>query len=362
MSDLTSPFTLRCGLVLPDRIAMAPLTNTQSNLDGTLDDDEYRWLLRRAEGGFRWIATCATFISEQGHAWKGQLGISSDDHLPGLTRLATGLRGAGSHAVVQLHHGGVQAKLATDPISTGGPDGAREATLADLDQLVSDFVEGAKRAEAAGFAGVEIHGANGYVLTQFLAPADNPRTDDYGGSLENRARLTRRVVQSVRAAVSPTFAVGIRISPVDTWSRRGLVLEDSLQLGRWLVEDGIDFLHLSLRDAAGPPPFEEDAPVIATAFREALPDDVAIFAAGGIWTREDAQRALDAAVDVVVLGRASIGNPDWPKASASADWEPIRPPWEPAYLRSVAVSDKLVQYITPFPGMVVGGTPPRGSS
>ena len=360
MSDLTASFTLRCGLVMPDRIAMAPLTNTQSHSDGTLSDDEFRWLMRRAEGGFRWISTCAAFISDEGHAWDGQLGISSDAHLEGLTRLATALREAGSVAVVQLHHAGAKATMAADKLSTGGPEGARAATEADLDQLVEDFTSAAVRAEKAGFAGVEIHGANGYVLTQFLAPEDNPRTDAYGGSLENRARIVRRVVQSVRAAVSPSFAVGIRISPVDTWARRGLVLADSLQLGRWLVEDGIDFLHLSLRDAGGSAPFEEDGPLVATAFREALPEDVAIFAAGGIWTRADAERALAAGVDVVVLGRASIGNPDWPTEVRNDGYEPLRTPWEPDHLRSVAVGEDFLTYITPFPGMVVGGKPARG--
>lgn len=353
MPDLASPLTLRCGVRLPDRIALAPLTNTQSNPDGTLAQAEYDWLVRRAEGGFRWVSTCAAFVSEFGHAWKGQLGVSRDDHIPGLTRLATGLREAGAVSVVQLHHGGEKATLAPRKIHP------ETATLQDIDQTVADFVAGAVRVEKAGFDGVEIHGANGYLITQFLAPGHNPRTDDYGGSLVDRARLARRIAQGIREAVSPGFVVGIRLTPVDTWSKRGIVLADSLQVGQWLAEDGLDFIHLSLRDAAGSAPFEETPPV-AAAFRQALPHDVAVFAAGGIWTRADAVRAMEAGVDVAVLGKVAIGNPDWPKRSVDPSWEPVPMPWEPDYLRSVQVSDRFIEYVKAFPGMVVGGRPARG--
>jgi len=360
MDPLDRPWTLPCGQTVPGRVALAPLTNTQSAPDGTLRDEELRWLVRRAEGGFPWVSTCAAFVSEEGHAWRGQLGIASDDHLAGLTRLAEALHAHGAFAVVQLHHGGVKAELAPDPISTGGPDGARAATEADLARVVAEFAAAARRAEEAGFDGVEIHGANGYLLTQFLAPADNPRTDAYGGDLVGRARLTREVVQAVRAAVSPRFAVGIRLSPVDTWARRGLVLADSLQVGRWVAEDGIDFVHLSLRDAAGPPPFEPDAGPVVRAFREALPAELPVLAAGGLWTRADALQAVEAGADVVVLGRVAIANPDWPRRSAAPDWSPIRPPFAPSHLRSVAVSEAFLTYMSAFPGMVEGGTPPRG--
>jgi 2,4-dienoyl-CoA reductase-like NADH-dependent reductase (Old Yellow Enzyme family) len=131
-------------------------------------------------------------------------------------------------------------------------------------------------------------------------------------------------------------------------------------VGRWFAEDGADFVHLSLGNAVGAAKYEPEAGPVATAFRKALPNGVALFAAGGIWTAEDAQRALDAGVDVVVLGKVSIGNPDWPRSMGRSGGEPIRPPWSPDHLRSVAVSDAFVGYISKFPGMVVGGAPPRG--
>ncbi len=353
---------LRCGLELPERIGLAPMTNIQSNLDGTLHEDEYRWLVRRARDGFRVVSTCAAFVSEEGKAWAGQLGVASDAHDAGLRRLAAGLRDNGAVSILQLHHGGAKAELAPgQPLSTadGGPANSRGATQADIDRVIADFVAAATRAERAGFDGVEIHGANGYLFTQFLAPEDNPRTDGYGGDLAGRARLLRETMCAVRAAVSPGFAVGVRLSPVDVWAKRGLVLDDGVEVARWMAEDGADFVHLSLGDAGGAPAHEPDRGPVARAVREALPAEVPIFAAGGVWTREDAARAIDAGVDVVVVGRAAIAHPEWPRVFEGPEWEPVRPTWSRDLLRSKDVSERLLGYLGNFSGMVEGGAPKR---
>ena len=358
---LDAPVRLRCGVTAPSRIALAPLTNVQSNPDGTLHAHEHAWLTARA--GFGWVSTCAAFVSEEGKAWNGQLGIAHDRHLPGLERLAAGLvrkDGSRPFRFVQLHHAGAKADQAPLRISADQPDETgRAATIDDLSRVVADFVLAAERAQRAGFDGVEIHGANGYLFTQFLAPADNHRDDAFGGPLENRARLLRHTVRAVRARLPADFAVGVRFSPVDTWAPRGLVLEQSVQVGQWLAEDGIDFLHLSLRDAAGPAPFEPDGPLVSRAFRDALPGEVVLTSAGGIWTRDDAQRALDAGADVAVLGRAAIAHADWPTVSRGADWQPTRPPWTREHLRAQHVSDPFVSYLARFDGLVEGGRPAR---
>lgn len=360
MIDLDSPIRLRCGLELSNRIALAPLTNLQSHEDGTLGDDELRWLVARARGGFGLVSTCAAFVSAEGRAWNGQLGVGEDDHLAGLTRLAGEIREHGAAAIVQLHHGGSKATLAPgDRLSASDCPSIRAATPDDLRRVTADFVAAARRAEAAGFSGVEIHGANGYLFTQFLSPRENRRTDEYGGGIEGRARLLREVHRAVRAAMSPSFAVGVRISPVDVWAGLDLRLEDSVRVGGWLAEDGVDFVHLSLADAGGPPPNEEGGPPVARAFREALPDDVPVLAAGGLWDRDDAARATDAGVDVVVLGRAAIVHADWPRVSAATNWIPRKPQWTVDWLREAAVGPAFVEYLLRFPGLVEGGAPPR---
>ncbi|MFW9780376.1 MAG: NADH:flavin oxidoreductase [Candidatus Heimdallarchaeota archaeon] len=358
-SKLDKPLILRCGVTLPNRIAMAPLTNTQSNLDGTLHEDEFSWLTQRA-GHFGLISTCAAFVSEEGHAWKGQLGISGDQHIPGLTRLAKAITSAGSVPIVQLHHAGSKATIAPRKISTVSWEEVRAASQADIDRIVEDFATAAYRAEQAGFSGVEIHGANGYIFTQFLAPRDNPRTDDYGGDVKGRAKFLRETVKAVREATSNTFMVNVRISPVDiSKDRRGLTLGDSSRLAQWLAEDGVDIIYLSLRDASGPAPFEKgDLPVVKI-IRDAVPSEVKIAAAGGIWTRADARKTEAAGADIIVVGKASIIHPDWPSISQSTDFSPKLPPWDPDHLRQVGVGSNFLKYLNRSPGLVVGGTAPR---
>ena len=359
---IDEPISLPCGLTLPNRVALAPLTNLQSETDGSLGEDEHRWLVRRAEGGFGLVSTCAAFVSDEGSAWPGQLGIARDAHDAGLARLATSLSAAGSKSIVQLYHGGDKASLAPElRLGTADAEGVRGASLDDLARVRDDFVEAAQRAERCGFNGVEIHGANGYLFTQFLAPLDNPRTDDYGGSLANRARFLRETLTAVRATVSSSFAVGVRISPVDVWARRGLLLDDGVQVSQWLAEDGADFVHLSLSDASGEPPHEPGRGSVARAVRDALPASVPVFAAGGLWTREDTGRAVEAGVDVIVLGRSAIVHPDWPRASTEPDWEPHRPKWDPDHLRAAAVGPAFLEYLNRFPGLVEGGAPERDS-
>lgn len=360
MSVLTSPLTLRCGVTLPHRVALAPLTNLQSNGDGTLHEDEFRWLTRRA-GSFSLLSTCAAYVSDEGKAWDGQLGIAGKQHDEGLSRLAAAIAKTDSLGVVQLHHAGAKATLAEVKLSTVDDEsaGVRGATASDLERVTDAFVAAARRAERAGFAGVEVHGANGYLFTQFLAPLDNGRTDGYGGDLAGRARLLRETLHAVRASTSSSFMVGVRISPVDTWDKRGLTLADARALVQSLAADGADYVHLSLRDAGGPPPFEDSTEPVVTQLREVLPDEVALLAAGGVWTRADAEAVRERGADVVVVGRAAIAHPDWPRAIAENSFSPRRPPWDPQMLRDAAVGPDLLSYLERFPGMVEGGTPPR---
>jgi 2,4-dienoyl-CoA reductase-like NADH-dependent reductase (Old Yellow Enzyme family) len=356
-ADLDAPFTLRSGATLAHRVALAPLTNTQSHADGTLGDDEARWLLARAHH-FALTSTCAAFVAEEGHAWEGQLGIARDAHLSGLTRLAEGLRAAGTVGVVQLHHAGAKATLAPVKLSTVAGPGVRAAAEDDIAKVISDFVAAALRAAKAGFAGVEIHGANGYLFTQFLAPLDNPRTDAYGGDLGGRARLLRQTVQAVRASVPKGFAVGVRLSPVDLWAQRGLVLADTARLVGWLADDGVDWVHLSLANAAGPPPHEPGAGPVVRAIRAALPAEVGLWAAGGVWTADDARVVRDLGADVVVVGKAAIAHADWPRAARAPRFEPQRPPWSLDHLHEQLVGPAFVRYLGGMRGMVRDEPPP----
>lgn len=358
----TQKCRFRNGMQSRSSIALAPLTNTQSHSDGRLSDAEFDWLLRRARGGFGIIETCAAYVSEEGKAWDGQLGIANDSHDEGLKRLALALRGEGACSLVQLYHGGSEAVLAPEAkLSTTDNEekNIRGATLEDIQRVKNDFVQAALRAQKAGFDGVEIHGANGYLFTQFLAPSTNGREDAYGGDLAGRARFLRETVCDILDAVSEEFIVGVRISPVDAWDQRGLLLREGIQLGQWLADDGIDFLHLSLSRIAKPPRYEPNEEIVVKAFRDALPKDLPIFGVGGVWTKEDAEEGKKAGADVLVIGRAAIGNPDWPRDFLNEGFEPVRIPWTEEHLQSVAVSESFITYLKYFPGFVVGGRATR---
>lgn len=360
---LHTPLTFRSGAVAPNRLAIAAMTNLQSHPDGSLGEDELAWLARRADGHWGMIATCAAYVALDGKAWEGELGIDRDELLPGLTRLAARLREGGGLSVVQLFHGGVRAssKLTGQQVwsaSTWEEPGAgfevpRAATVDDLARVIDQFAAAAARAERAGFDGVELHGAHGYLLCQFLSRTMNPRADGWGGDLVGRARLIREVVRAVRARVRPGFLVGVRLSLEDFGQARGMDLDDNVQVARWLCDDGADFLHASLWDVARPSQKRPDEHPLAV-LRAALPADVRVLAAGKVWSPAEAEATLARGADMVALGRAAILNPAWPDEARAPGWAPVRPPITRAGLRDRAVSETFATYLTGFRGLVEG--------
>jgi 2,4-dienoyl-CoA reductase-like NADH-dependent reductase (Old Yellow Enzyme family) len=354
MTSLFEPLTLRSGLTLPNRVALAALTNKQSNPDGSLGDDEYRWLCSRADGGYGLVFTCASHVSRDGQSWPGELGIFDDALLPGLTRLAAAIHERGPKAMVQIFHGGVRADRAVsgiEPWSASAGDGCRAATADDIHRATAEFVDAAVRARTAGFDGVEVHGAHGYLFTQFLSRTQNQRTDEWGGTLENRARFLRDTVRAIRARVGASFTVGVRLSPEDFGNAKGLDLDESIQTAKWLADDGVDFIHLSLWQALNRTAKYPDQHALPL-FRAALPKDVTVLAAGTIWTRAEAEQVVDLGADVVALGRSAILNADWPLRAAVAGWEPRRPPVTIDFLRDTGLSAGFAEYMRTFRGMV----------
>jgi 2,4-dienoyl-CoA reductase-like NADH-dependent reductase (Old Yellow Enzyme family) len=354
---LDRPLTLRGGLVIPNRIALAAMTNLQSHPDGLLSDEELSWLARRADGGFGLVATCAAYVALDGKAWPGELGIDREACLPGLTRLAARLHAGGATCMVQLFHGGVRADAAltgtpTWSASTWTEDGPgfippRAGTLDDIARTIEAFADAAARAEAAGFDGVELHGAHGYLLSQFLSRTMNPRTDGWGGDLAGRARLVREVTRAVRSRVSARFAVGVRLSFEDFGQARGMDLDDNLAVARWLAEDGADFIHASMWDVSRMTSKRPDQHLLPLV-REGLPPDVALIAAGKIWTRAEGEAVLDKGADMIALGRAAILNPDWPRHPE----EPVRPPMTRAELGKRNISPTFASYLTKWKNFV----------
>jgi len=355
MPSLFEPLVFRTQLTAKNRIVLAPLTNMQSHADGSLGDDELRWLSSRAEGGFGIVMTCAAHVAKDGQGWPGELGVFDDGLLPGLTRLASALRQSGATSIVQIFHGGLRADpklIGTVPWSASEGDGVRAATADDIARVVDQFAAAAIRARQAGFDGVEIHGAHGYLFTQFLSTTQNRRGDAWGGPLENRARLLRETMRSVRVRVGPSFTVGVRLSPEDFGNARGLDLDESVQTARWLAEDGADYIHLSLWQSLVNTAKHPDVHAIPL-FRRVLPPDVRILAAGAVWTREEAEEVLAKGADAVVLGRSAILNADWPLRAVDPQWNPRRPPVTIESLQASGLSPTFAEYMRRFKDFVV---------
>ncbi|MDF1563739.1 MAG: NADH:flavin oxidoreductase [Deltaproteobacteria bacterium] len=350
------PLTLRHGPDWPNRFMLAPLTNRQSHADGTLGEDELTWLARRAEGGFGLTMTCAAHVRERGVGFQGQLGIWSDRHLEGLKRLADALARTGTHSAVQLHHAG----LRTPPdLIEGAPEapsddpetGARALDADELERVKDDFVAAARRAERAGFHGVELHGAHGYLLSQFLSPEQNHRQDQHGGSLENRSRLLFELVDRIRDECGAGFSLGVRLSP----ERFGLRLEEMKEVARRLLGEGkIDYLDLSLWDVFKLP--EEDPHgdrTLLEHFTSLERGEVKLGAAGKILTGGDVRRALALGLDFLVIGRAGILHHDYPRrVEADPDFEPVALPVSVDHLRSEGVGEAFVDYLRLREGFV----------
>ncbi len=344
-----SPLVFPGGARARNSTVLAAMTNSQSNPDGTLSHDELHWLNVRAQGGFGVITTCASHVSKDGQGWAGQLGCFHDTHTPGLTTLASAMHERGALALVQIFHGGVRANPEltgeTPWSASAAADGScRAATSQDLERVTRQFADAARRCHAAGMDGVEIHGAHGYLLTQFLSATDNTRTDEWGGSLENRARLIRHVVRAVRAAVPAPFIVGVRLSPENFGNATGMDLDESLAVAAWLCQDGADFIHASLWDVklnSQKRPHQH----VLQAFRSALPAEIPLLTAGKIWTLADAQHALHMGASAVALGRCAIANPDWPLRVTDPTWTPRIPPLTAQELAQRGLSEPFIQYM-----------------
>ncbi|MEQ9518300.1 MAG: NADH:flavin oxidoreductase [Parvibaculum sp.] len=358
MTDLLQPLSFTRGPDMKNRFMLAPLTNTQSHADGVLSDEEFHWLTMRAKGGFGLTMTCAAHVQAVGQGFPGQLGIFSDKHLPGLTRLAAAIKEAGSSSAVQLHHAGMRSPkelIGETPLcpSVNEEFGARAMSTLETDEMIEAFILGAIRAEKAGFDGVELHGAHGYLLCQFLSAGVNQRDDKYGGSLENRARPLFNIIDGIRARCRPDFQLGVRLSP----ERFDMKLDEIISVAQRLMkEDKIDYLDMSLWDVfkePSDPAFKGKS--LMSCFTELERGNVRLGVAGKIARPEDAEFCLAQGCDFVLLGRAAILTHDFPNQYVrDKRFQPVSLPVTGAYLNRQGLSDTFVAYMRQWPGFVEG--------
>ncbi|MFC5512210.1 NADH:flavin oxidoreductase [Massilia jejuensis] len=336
-SILHTPTTIHT-MALKNRMAVAPMTRTSASADGLATDDMARYYARFARGGYALVITEGTYpdlLHSQGYLY--QPGIASTAQADAWRKVVDAVHAEGGKIVMQLMHAGALsqgnhwrgdniAPSAVQPVGTqmgfyrgeGPYPFPREMTRDEIGQVKEAFATAAGHARAAGFDGVEIHGANGYLLDQFLTSYTNERTDQYGGSTLNRVRLLVEVGQAVRRQVGDDFTVGMRISQgkVNDYEHKWAGAEDDAKcIFESLAGAGLDYLHTTEYDAAAPA-FGDGESLAALAARYGrLP----VIANGQLGEYDKAAALVergDAAV--VTLGKTALANPDWPQRVARA--------------------------------------------
>jgi 2,4-dienoyl-CoA reductase-like NADH-dependent reductase (Old Yellow Enzyme family) len=325
-SKLFSPVELVPGLLLRNRVVMAPMTTWASNDDGTVSDEEDAYYRRRAkEVGL--VITGCTHVQANGIGFTGEFAAHDDRFIPSLRKLAMAAKSGGAPAILQIFHAGVKTlpALVSDVVAAsavagdGGPFAAaimpralREEEILDV---VDAFANATRRAIAAGFDGVELHGAHGFLLQNFFSPHSNRRSDRWGGSLENRMRFPLAVMTAVARTIAEhadrPFALGYRIS-VEEGVDGGLKISDSLALITRLIAAGASYIHASLGSALDQKPTTggPDATIVSI-LRDHLDGRVPLMAAGQIRTAKQAGTAMDMGLSLVAVGQGLVVNPDW---------------------------------------------------
>lgn len=332
------------SLTLKNRIMKAPQSSGMSNMDGTVSERLVRYYRQQAAGGAGMIIVEYAYVDDIGaKSAHCHLGISNNEHIPGLAWLAENIREQGAVPAIQIEHCGRQKFLGTQPICApsaipwpklwdqyGVQAVPHVLTIEEIQDIVHAFGDAALRAKQAGFELVEIHGAHGYLLTNFFSPTTNHRTDLYGGSLENRMRIYVEIVRDVRKKVGPDFPVTIRLSGTD-YEPDGFPIEDTVELAKVLEKEGIDAFHISGGDhhtmihQVSPMAIDVCHNVwAAEAIKKVV--HVPVIASGSITLPEYAEEIIASGKgDFVGLGRPLWADPEWPLKAMEDRPEDIRP-------------------------------------
>ncbi|WP_145436171.1 NADH-dependent flavin oxidoreductase [Staphylococcus hominis] len=312
--------TLPNGVSLRNRFVLAPLTHTSSNDDGTISDVEISYIEKRAKDVGLAI-NAASNVNDIGKAFPGQPSVAHDSDIEGLKRLATAMKKNGAKALVQIHHGGAQALpeltpngdvVAPSPVSMKSfgqqqEHHAREITTEEIEQTIKDFGEATRRAIEAGFDGVEIHGANHYLIHQFFSPYYNRREDEWGDHLKFPLAVIDEVLKVKETYANKDFIVGYRLSPEEAESP-GISMEHTEKLIKTITKKAIDYVHISIMDIhsqtrEGKYEGEERLKLIHQWVDGRMP----VIGIGSVFTADDALDAVESTgIELVALGRGIL--------------------------------------------------------
>lgn len=363
-NGLFEPFTFKSGVTIDNRLMMAPMTTNSAFENGMVTTDELNYYKRRSKGLGAVITACAQ-VREDGK-FAGSFSASSDMHIKSLRKLAESIKSTGTKAILQIFHVGRMGSSSTlrglQPVSASAVPAARvgaETPRALEDEEVRDIIEAfgeaTRRAIEAGFDGVEIHGANTYLVQQFFSPHSNLRDDHWGGTLEKRMNFPLAVVDSVKESIEnhedKPFILGYRISPEEI-EKPGITLDDTLALLTKLNDRDLDYIHVStghvmqssIRNK------EDETPLLKTIL-ESIGTETPFIGVGQIITPDDAVSAMEELnLPLLAIGRELIVEPDWIEKLKTGKEALIRKEIHPDDKDDLAFPDAMWEYVQARPG------------
>lgn len=333
--ELLKSFTLPNGVMLKNRVLMAPMTTCSGFFDGSVTKELIEYYEQRAGSIGTVIVECC-FVDDKGLAFPGAIGIDKDDKIEGLAKIATAIKARGSKAVLQIYHGGrmveprfIGGATPVAPSALAAPRAGAATPVAltgdEVEEMVGKFGDAVYRAIQAGFDGVEIHGANTYLIQQFYSPNSNQRTDKWGGSRDKRAQFPLAILNITHEMVNKyadrSFIIGYRFSPEEI-EEPGIRFDDTLYLLEKLAEKGLDYVHFSMGNILRPSlnDIDDPTPLIKkyVARRSAKLAEIPVIGVGEIVNKTDAETALENGYDLIAVGRGCIAYPDWTDRIAEA--------------------------------------------
>ena len=370
-NKLFAPLLFGNGINLKNRIVMSPMTTWASNEDFTISDEEVEYYKKRVKGVGLVITGC-THVTANGIGFTHEFAGYDDTFLPSLKKLADAAKSGGAPAILQMFHAGNKAipglipdgeVVSASTVSSGpivlfeNENFSKKLSENEILEIIKAFGETAKRAIEAGFDGVEIHGAHGFLLQNFISPFFNNRNDQWGGSLENRLRLSLEILREVKNIVSKyadrPFLIGYRISP-EEFPQQTYGLPDTFVLMDKLIEEKIDYLHFSLLDAVNQQPIDSEfsKEPISVVLNNYVNSRVPVLVAGGITTPAMADQVVDYGVSMVAIGRTLIVNPDWVELTQNGEEDKITSILKLATVQEKKIPSKLMAIFEKIEGWV----------
>lgn len=325
MLNIKSDFKIH-NLVLHNRLILPPLAIEKAGINGEVTQETIDHYDQMSRGGYLSMVIIEhCFITPQGKASKRQLSIANDDMTDGLSKIVHTVHNNGSKVIAQISHAGgaaIRAITGTDTVAPSvitkrNGEVSRELDISEITQIVSLFAAAAKRAKDAGFDGVEIHSAHGYLLNQFYSPLNNKRTDEYGGNVSGRTKIHREIIAAVRKEVGKEFPILLRLGACD-YKDGGNVISDAVQAAQIFEKSGIDILDVSggmngsiLKERENEQGFYSD---VTDMLKKSC--SLPIILTGGITDIHAANELIrEGKADIIGVGRAMLHNPKWAEES-----------------------------------------------